>query len=189
MKKSTAILAIVLANLPMLAQATGRCFPVFGTIQLIPDPQCQIITAYPGNNYLGSKENKDPAAPPVCFKTIASGLGTGFSGLTIEPVLGIDRVQTATPSTLEEKDIPPIPSAKATQTRQMFTGRTVLNTPYGKIFSAEAGAMSGVGSTEQAIIVDGRGYFAGATGHIYAFGDFIGINKKGSYVGEICLKR
>lgn len=181
--KTSLIACSLLLTIPALAAET--CRPVFGLIQLTPDADCQVVKAYPGNAYLGAQR-----VPGTCFKTQALGLGNGFSGLTMESVFGLDQGHTTTPGVLNEKDAPPLPSdMPLPQTRQMFTGRTVIKTAQGDIYSADAGTMSAKGSTEQAIIVGGTGRYQRATGHIYAFGDYIGSGKWGTYTGQLCTPR
>ncbi|PHV10044.1 hypothetical protein [Chitinimonas sp. BJB300] len=178
MKTQIIILAALVVT-PAFTQAAEICRPVYGVIQLRPDALCQITKIYKGNAYL---ENG------FCFKTVAVGLGSGYSGLTKEAAFGVDNVQNITPSILNEKEAPPMPSP-IVQTRQMFTGRTVLTTRDGNIYSADAGTMSVKGSTEQAIIVGGTGRYHGASGYIYAFGDYIGTGKWGTYTGQVCVPR
>lgn len=179
------IAAVLLTHAAVLANAASSCRPILGKIQLTADPDCAVIQAYPGNAYLGAQR-----VPGTCFKTLALGLGTGYSGLTMEAVFGADQGQTATPGVLNEKDAPPLPGGQPIpQTRQLFTGRTVIKTPRGDIFTADAGTLSASGSSEQAMIVGGSGRYQHASGHLYAFGDYIGAGKWGSYIGQICTPR
>lgn len=174
--------ALLLSPLALPGLAAESCRPVFGLIQLTADADCQVVQAYQGYAYLGAQK-----VPGTCFKTQLLGLGSGFSGMTVEAMFGVDLGHTATPGVLNEKDAPPLPSSQAIpQTRQMFTGRTVLKTAFGELYSADAGTQSVRGATEQALIVGGSGRYQHATGHIYAFGDYVGSGKWGSYAGEIC---
>lgn len=167
------------------AQAAEVCRSFSGAIQLLPDPDCNVIQAYPGNAYLGALQ-----VPNTCFSTELTHFGKGSSGITAEAVYGSDMGHTFTPAMALENGVPHMPSpGPVTQTRQLFTARTVLKTPRGDLYSADAGSMSANGATEQAIIVSGTGDFQGARGVVYAFGDYVGNGKWGRYVADICITR
>ncbi|MGL5985526.1 MAG: hypothetical protein ACRCZ5_01410 [Burkholderiales bacterium] len=179
------ISAAVLVCLAVPASAAETCRSFSGAIQLLPDPDCNIVQAYPGNAYLGALQ-----VPNTCFSTELTRFGKGSSGLTAEVVYGSDAGQTFTPAMALESGVPQMPAgAQIPQTRQLFTGRTVLKTPFGTLFSADAGSMGTSGATEQAVIVAGTGAFRNARGVVYAYGDYIGPGKWGRYVAEICVPR
>lgn len=167
------------------AHAAEICRTITGAVQLLPDPDCKIIQDYPGNAYLGALQ-----VPNSCFSTELTNFGKGSSGITAEAIYGSDMGNTFTPAMALENGVPQMPSTgPVTQSRQLFTGRTVLKTSRGSLFSAEAGSISASGAVEQAIIVSGTGDFKGAHGHVYSFGDYVGPGKWGRYVAEICMTR
>ncbi|MBB5018471.1 hypothetical protein HNQ59_001760 [Chitinivorax tropicus] len=180
MKIKLLMLAVAAVSLN-LAQAAPSCQTLFGGVQMLPDPACKIAQEYPGNLYLGMQ-----GAPNSCFSIKLSNLGDGFAGLTLEQMVGANQARSMTPGALNEREAPPMPSPMP-QTRLLFTGRTIIKTADGNLFGAEAGAMGTTGATEQSLIVGGTGKYAGATGTIYAYGDYIGNGKWGIYVGELCV--
>ena len=160
------ISAAVLVCLAVPASAAETCRSFSGAIQLLPDPDCNIVQAYPGNAYLAALQ-----VPNTCFSTELTRFGKGSSGLTAEVVYGSDAGQTFTPAMALENGVPQMPAgAQIPQTRQLFTGRTVLKTPFGTLFSADAGSMGTSGATEQAVIVAGTGAVRNARGVRDAYG-------------------
>ncbi|WP_137938284.1 hypothetical protein [Chitinivorax sp. B] len=172
--------ALLLTGVALSASAAEFCRPLIGAVHLEPDADCKVAEAYPGNAYLKQ--------PNTCFKTTVTGLGRGYSGLTMESVMGVDQGRTVTPNVANEKEAPPMTGAlPIPQTRQFFTGRTVLKTFWGDIYAAEAGVQSAKGMTEQAIIVGGTGHYKNARGYMTIFGNYVG--GWGTHVGEICTSR
>lgn len=179
---AAALLACVAAT---SAHAAEFCRTFSGAVQLLPDPACKIVQDYPGNAYLGALQ-----VPNTCFSTELTHFGKGSSGLTAEAVYGSDMGHTFTPAGAMENGVPHMPAqGPAGQSRQLFTGRTVIKTPRGNLFSADAGSMGSSGAAEQAVIVSGTGDFKNARGVVYAFGDYVGVGKWGRYVAEICVTR
>lgn len=178
-------MALLALSGAVTVQAAEVCRSFSGAIQLLPDPACKVLQDYPGNAYLGALQ-----VPNSCFSTELTHFGKGSSGITAEAVYGSDMGHTFTPAVALENGVPQMPgSGPVSLSRQLFTGRTVLKTPRGNLFSAEAGSMSASGATEQAIIVSGTGDFKNARGHVYSFGDYVGPGKWGRYVAEICISR
>ena len=172
------LLLISVSSLSFQTYAASSCQALLGLIRLDADATCTITTAYPGNAYLG--------APGTCFKARLSGLGSGYAGLTSETVFGIDQGHTAMPGGAIENNVQPIPDGSPIPfTRRFITGRTVIQTSAGNLYSADAGVVSANGTAEQAVITGGTGKYAGASGHIYALGNYIG--QWSTYMGQLCL--
>ncbi|MEW9897757.1 hypothetical protein ABWL39_03865 [Chitinivorax sp. PXF-14] len=172
------LLLISVSSLSLQTYAANNCQALLGLIRLDADATCTITTAYPGNAYLG--------APGTCFKARITGLGSGYAGLTSETVFGVDQGHTAMPSGAIENNVQPIPDGSPVPfTRRFITGRTVIRTAAGNLYSADAGVVSSSGTAEQAVITGGTGKYAGATGYIYALGNYIG--QWGTYLGQLCL--
>ena len=58
------ISAAVLVCLAVPASAAETCRSFSGAIQLLPDPDCNIVQAYPGNAYLPHCRCQIPASAP-----------------------------------------------------------------------------------------------------------------------------
>ncbi|MBB5016919.1 hypothetical protein HNQ59_000181 [Chitinivorax tropicus] len=173
--------AVLLTATTFAAQAADRCYPLVGALRLDMDPTCQVATEYPGNAFL--------KAPNTCHRTTVTGLGKGFSGLTVETVFGADQGHTMTPGSANEQQVPPVPDGTSPipYTRRFFTGRTIIKSGNDALYGADAGVMGAKGLSEQILLVGGTGRFNGASGHIYAFGNYLG--NWGAYIGELCLPR
>lgn len=160
-----------------------RCNLVSGSVILAPDAGCVIKKAYPGFAYVG--------LPNTCFSakmTMGKQKFSGVAGLTAEgtthPLEG-SWSQRGTPAILKEQGLPAVTNEFGLiESRRLFTGRTALSLPGGKVYTADAGVVAGPSSTEQMLITGGSGVYAGAKGTIYATGDLVG--KGGGYFGKIC---
>ncbi|WP_137938575.1 hypothetical protein [Chitinivorax sp. B] len=171
------ITAFTLVASAASVQAADRCQSLVGAVRLDLDTTCKVAEEYPGHAFL--------RAPGTCFKTTVTGLGNGFSGLTAETVFGADQNHTMTPGSANEQQVPPVPDGSAVPyTRRFITGRTIIKSGDSALYGADAGVTGAKGSTEQILLVGGTGKFKGASGYIYAFGNYIG--NWGVYVGELC---
>jgi hypothetical protein len=166
--------------LTAFAQAAPVCIPLAGFVRLDPDPSCLIATKYPGNAYIG--------LPGTCFSVTLLGplgfpvIGRGSSGLTNEGLSGF--AGGFTPAAAQESGVPTFTDGLGTQTRRFFTARSAINLLGTTFFSADAGVLAGAGVTEQLLITNGTGAWAGATGAIYPRGNIIG--NWGPFNGQVC---
>jgi hypothetical protein len=178
----------LIACLPLafasLAQAAPTCIPLAGFVRLDPEPpgSCTIAAKYPGNAYIGLLN--------TCFSVTVRGplgfvvIGSGHSGLTVEGLLSIGGGAT-TPAVADEAGVP-VRLPDNSGTRQFFTARSAINLAgfNGTLYSADAGVISGAGSTEQLLIAKGDGFWTGAYGAIYPRGNIIGA--WGPFNGQVC---
>lgn len=156
-----------------------ECKTVVGKVTLTPDSNCNINNLYSGPTYL--------FAPGTCFSVTLRGTvsGTGYAGMTIEPIASpITQTGGSTIAILNEQGLPSAPNEFGLpETRRVFTARSVLSLPGGRVFTADAGIIDGTTSTEQLVMTRGDGRYTGGKGTFHAFGNlFAG----GSLVGELC---
>ncbi len=175
MRRRTLALASLL-TLAMAQPAAAGCFPVFGTVRLTPDATCQIAAKHPqGPLFVGTFGLNAPT--PLCFSVELKGVpsGTGYAGLTFE--------LPGTPVTLAEAGVPDGDGLPGT--RVLFTARSALDLPGGRVYTADAGVIYEERSVEQLVITGGTGSYDGASGVIVARGKIIG--SWGPFSGEFCL--
>jgi len=168
---------------PMLAQAGQICLPLSGKVRLDPDATCQITVVNPGPLYLAQL-----GVPNSCFSVqVTTGIlsAKGVAGLTTETMISPISGVAQTPAILNEAGIPAIQNELGLpETRRVFTGRSALSLPGGKVFTADAGVLHGDDSTEQLIITGGTGPYAKASGTLYTSGKVIG--QWGNVSGQLC---
>lgn len=159
----------------------AECFPAWGTVKLIPDPTCQVTSAFPGQPFMGQ--------PGTCFKVEVTGSlrGSGFAGLTVEQAASLvpGAGGTLTPAVALEAGRPSDPTLPF-GTRQFFTARSVLMLRGGKVYTADAGVASGNEAAEQIHIIGGEGFYAGASGTVYLSGNSF---EGAPYRGHVCPGR
>ncbi|MES2354160.1 MAG: hypothetical protein V4568_07115 [Pseudomonadota bacterium] len=179
----TSICALVT---PLFAQADPVCLSLSGKVRLEPDATCQIIAVNPGPLYLGQL-----GVPNSCFSVqVISGIlsSKGVAGLTSETMISPISGVAQTPAILNEAGIPAVQNELGLpETRRVFTGRSALSLPGGKVFTADAGVLHGEDSTEQLIIIGGTGPYAKASGTIYTSGKVIG--QWGNISGQLCYTK
>lgn len=181
----TRLAATLLGLAPVLAHAA--CLPVSGTVQLTPDPACQVQAQVPGVYFTGQ-----------CFSVTLSMLGIptgrGYAGVSSEAVAGADGQVTVTPVVIPEDSDTSVPR-QIVQTARSAIGvgwgpfRTVLYSSDVTVIRpsfSPAGEVIGDVVTEQILITgtDGRGLFANTTGHLVVLGNSIGQSAR--VVGELC---
>ncbi len=112
----------------------------------------------------------------------------GVAGLTAESTthpLEPSQTQRGTPAILNERGLVAVFNELGIlETRRLFTARSALFFPQGTIYTADAGVVTGVSSTEQLLITGGSGAYANASGVVYVTGDLLG--EGGVYFGKIC---
>ncbi len=179
MKRSMLLLAMMSAGISG-AQAES-CINLAGFVKLTPDLTCQVSQYISGAAFLG--------APGTCFSVAVKGLlpGNGYGGLTLETMIGpITNSVAQTPTVLNEAGLTAFPNEfNLLETRRMFTARSVINFPGGRIFTADAGVIGGGGGTEQLIVTGGEGVYKTARGALYSFNTVIG--QWSPYQGKLCF--
>jgi hypothetical protein len=160
------------------------CAPMSGKVRLTPDTACAITSLYSeaGITYLGSLN-----VPGTCFSvTLRSGVvGSGSAGLTNEILTGMQG-STGTPAMLNETDVWSYRNEVGLkETRQFFTGRSVVSLPGGKIYTADAGVKRRFNATEQLIVTRGDRAYAGAHGYFFINGN--AVNGWANYNGKLCV--
>jgi hypothetical protein len=179
--------ALPLAFALTTAAAQAACIPVTGTVKLLPDATCQ-IGAVTGSTGLTGE----------CYTTVLNMLGFsaghGSSGLTNDPLMGVDGKITATPAVLPVNAATPIPRQIVQTARSAITigtgaRKTTLYTS--DVITVQPklqadGTMVPVGVTEQISIMgtDGKGALAGVTGTLVVLGYSVGQSTP--VVGRIC---
>jgi hypothetical protein len=171
-RKLIPVLGLLLAG--SVAAAKPLCLPVMGTLTLEPDPMCAIADLYQGPTYLGT-----------CFKVTVSGMGepvSGSAGMTMETLVSPFGGATQTPVLLNEANVDP--GSDPGMERQIFTARSVLNLPGGKIYTRDVGVLNGDYATEQLVVTRGEGVYAGASGLISVYGRE--LSQGARFKGKIC---
>ena len=171
------------------AQTPVRCIPVVGLVRLLPDATCAVTAQYPGPAYLAGI-----GIPGTCFSLEIRSFGllanaSGVSGLTSETAISpLTQTGAPTPLTLNEGGLTPTPNEFGMpETRQLFTGRSVITTPIGKLYTADAGVRGADSSAEELLLAQGSGAFTGATGKVFLTGNTVG--RWGAFHGEVCSPR
>jgi hypothetical protein len=157
------------------------CERVAGYAQLTPDPTCKILISHPGGPLIGR--------PQTCFSvTLKSGgmrVGTGSAGLTFEITAGALGGVLYTPAILNEGGVSKyINELGQMESREFFTGRSVISLQGGSIYTADAGVMRHGSAAEQLLITKGTGRYRDASGEIFVGGQEIG--GWAAYHGRIC---
>jgi hypothetical protein len=162
------------------------CAPMSGIVHLTPDAECAIRLAYSevGFMYLSSLN-----VPGTCFSVkLRSGgrqVGSGSAGLTNEILTGMQG-STGTPAMLNEADVWSYRNEVGLkETRQFFTGRSVVSLRGGNIYTADAGVKRRFNATEQLIVTKGDGVYAGAHGYFFINGN--AVNGWANYNGKVCV--
>lgn len=179
MTRYSFLLFALLGGVTLSSQAQ-TCSPLLGLMKLTPDLNCQVASEVAGVAFLG--------APGTCFSVVVKGLlpGSGYSGLTLEssisPVTGS---VAQSPAIFNEHAVPPITDEfNLVETRRVFTARSAISLPGGKVYTADMGVIGLGASTEQLIITGGEGRYQHASGVIYAFNNVIG--QWGPFQGKLC---
>lgn len=184
------LLALLTATLPALSNA--GCFPVAGSVRLLPDPTCAVQSSVSGVVFTGQ-----------CFSVnlalIGFPAGTGYAGTTVEPLAGSNGVPTLTPAVIPVDGQPTLPRQMIQTARSVITlghterrhsAATKLYTTDVIVFQPKLSSTGDVmpGPTVEQILIagtDGKGAYAGATGNLTITGNSIGT--PAPVVGKICL--
>ena len=180
--------ALPLAFALTTAVAQAACIPVTGTVKLLPDATCQS----------GAASGNSSGLTGECYSTTLNMLGfpvgSGYSGITNDPLMGVDGKVTATPAVLPVDAVTPIPRQIVQTARSAITvggghRKTTLYTS--DVITVQPkvnadGSITPVGVTEQIAIVgtDGKGMLAGATGTLVVLGYSVG--QSAPVVGRLC---
>lgn len=179
MKQS--IVCLVLLSAGITGAQAQTCIPMAGWVKLTPDPACQVSQLVSGVAFLG--------APETCFSVTVTGLlkGSGHAGLTLETMIGpITGSVAQSPTVLNETGVTAVTNEfNLLETRRVFTARSVIAFPAGRIFTADAGVMGAGAGTEQLVVTGGDGAYQNATGTLYSFNTVIG--QWGPYQGKLCF--
>ena len=186
------LLALLAATLPALSSA--GCFPVAGSVRLLPDPTCAVQSSAPGVVFTGQ-----------CFSVnlalIGFPTGTGYAGTTVEPLAGANGVPTTTPAVIPVDGQPTLPRQMIQTARSVITlgqaehrrresTATTLYTTDVIVFQPKISSTGEVtpGATVEQILIagtDGKGAYAGTTGHLTITGNSIGT--PAPVVGRLCM--
>jgi hypothetical protein len=160
-------------SLPLVLLLAGQgagaatCIPLSGFVRLDPDPNCRIVDRIPTAPFNGE-----------CYSVSLRGpigtalIGSGSAGLTSESILN----GGGTPSAFNETGFG--------VSRQFFTARSAINILGGQIFTSDAGVRGALGATEQLLVVGGTGFWANASGAIYARGNI--VQNWGPFNAQVC---
>ena len=178
MKQSILCLALLSAGLTGAQAQT--CIPLAGFVKLTPDLTCQVSQHISGTAFLG--------APGTCFTVSMIGLlkGSGYAGLTLETLISpITGGVAHVPAVLNEAGVAPTTNEfNLPETRRVFSARSVLSLPGGRIFTSDVGVIGAGAATEQLLVTGGEGVYQNATGAIYSFNNVVG--KWGPFQGKLC---
>lgn len=179
MKHSAMLLAILCAG-AVSAQAQ-TCTPLAGLVKLTPDLTCKVTQHISGAAFLG--------APGTCFTVALRGTvsGSGYAGLTSETMISPVVPGVAhSPAILNEPGLTPTPNEFGLpETRRVFTSRSVISLPGGRVFTADAGVIGRNAAAEQLIVSGGDGIYQNASGIAYAFNNVIG--QWSPITGKLCF--
>jgi len=179
MKQS--IIGLALLSVGISGAQAQTCIPMAGWVKLTPDLACQVSQHVSGVAFLG--------APGTCFSVAVAGLlkGSGHAGMTLETMISpITGSVAQSPAVLNEGGL-----AAATdefnlpETRRVFTARSVISFPGGRIFTSDVGVIGAGAGTEQLIVTGGDGVYKNATGTIYSFNNVLG--QWGPFQGKLCF--
>lgn len=112
--------------------------------------------------------------------------GNGHAGMTLETLVGpVTGSVAQLPAVLNEGGLDAATNEyNLPETRRVFTARSVISFPRGRIFTADVGVIGAGAATEQLIITGGDGAFQNATGAIYSFNNVLG--QWGPFQGKLC---
>lgn len=179
MKQSMMFLALL--SVGMTGAHAQTCTPIGGWVKLTPDPACQVSQQIAGAAFLG--------APGTCFSVAVTGLlrGAGYAGLTLETMIGpITGSVAQSPTVLNEAGVAAVTDEfNLPETRRVFSARSAISFPGGRVFTADVGVIGAGAATEQLIVTGGDGVYQNASGVIYAFNSVIG--QWGPFQGKLCL--
>ena len=180
------LLPLLAAVLPAFADAAA-CYPVAGTVRLMPDATCAVQSYVSGAIFDGQ-----------CFSVNLSLLGfpngSGFAGTTTEPLVGANGVPTLSPAVIpvDGQQVPRqiVQTARTAVMLGAGKHRTTLYTTDVIVFQPQfsaTGQVTPAVTTEQILIAgtDGKGTYAGAKGHLIVLGNSIGV--PAPVTGKICL--
>lgn len=179
MKQSMIFLALLGAGISGAQAQT--CIPMLGLVKLTPDLACQVSQHISGVAFLG--------APGTCFSVEIKGLlkGSGYAGLTLETMIGpITGSVAQSPTVLNEAGLTAVTNEfNLPETRRVFSARSVLSLPGGRIFTSDVGVIGAGAGTEQLLITGGDGAYPNASGAIYSFNNVLG--QWGPFQGRMCF--
>ncbi|MBT9613455.1 MAG: hypothetical protein IV108_09355 [Burkholderiales bacterium] len=179
MKQSIMCLALLSAGMTGVQAQT--CIPLAGWVKLTPDLTCQVSQHVSGVAFLG--------APGTCFSVAVTGLlkGAGHAGMTLETMIGpITGSVAQSPTVLNEGGLAASTDEfNLPETRRVFTARSVIAFPGGRIFTADVGVIGAGAATEQLIVTGGDGVYQNAKGTIYSFNNVLG--QWGPFQGKLCF--
>lgn len=174
------ILCLALLGAGVTGAQAQTCIPMAGLVKLTPDLTCQVSQSVSGVAFLG--------APGTCFSVAVRGLmrGNGHAGMTLETLVGpVTGSVAQLPAVLNEGGLDAATNEyNLPETRRVFTARSVISFPRGRIFTADVGVIGAGAATEQLIITGGDGAFQNATGAIYSFNNVLG--QWGPFQGKLC---
>ena len=171
---------LALLGMGITTAQAQTCIPMAGFVKLTPDLTCQISQHISGAAFLG--------APGTCFTVAVTGLlkGSGYAGSTLETTISpITGSVAHSPAVLNEAGLTPTTNEfNLLETRRVFTARSVISFPRGRIFTSDVGVIGAGAATEQLLVTGGDGIYQNASGAIYSFNNVIG--KWGPFQGKLC---
>ena len=175
------IMSLMLLSACMTGAQAQTCIPMAGFVKLTPDPACQVSQHISGAAFLG--------APGTCFNVAVTGLlkGSGHAGFTLETMMSpITGSVAQSPAVLNEGGlIAATDEFNLLETRRIFTARSVISFPGGRIFTSDVGVIGAGAGTEQLIVTGGDGVYQNASGTIYSFNNVLG--QWGPFQGKLCF--
>ena len=178
--KHSAMLVVILCTGAVSAQAQ-TCTPFGGLVKLTPDLTCKVTQYISGAIFLG--------APGTCFTVALKGTisGSGYAGLTSETMINpIVPGVAQSPAILNEPGLTPAPNEFGLpETRRVFTSRSVISLPGGRVFTADAGVIGKNAAAEQLMVSSGDGIYQNASGIASSFNNVIG--QWSPITGKLCL--
>ena len=178
--KHNALLAAGLCAMALNVQADS-CTPIGGFVKLTPDLTCKVTQYISGAAFLG--------APGTCFTVALKGTisGSGYAGLTSETMISPVVPGVAhSPAILNEPGLTPTPNEFGLpETRRVFTSRSVISLPGGRVFTVDAGVIGKNAAAEQLIVSGGEGVYQNASGIVYSINNVIG--QWSPVAGKLCI--
>lgn len=175
------LMCLALLSMGITSVQAQTCIPMVGFVKLTPDLACEVSQHISGAAFLG--------APGTCFSVAVTGLlkGSGYAGLTLETLISpITGSVAQSPVVLNEGGlVATTDEFNLLETRRVFTARSVISFPRGRIFTSDVGVIGAGAGTEQLIVIGGDGIYQNATGALYSFNTVVG--QWGPFQGKLCF--